>query len=79
MTIDTKADLIKKLISIAPHVTAKDRKEAIEKFSTNKADLSQLLHGYVTNVDKGLEVLEFFHVKVIERQKRLEAVKFNAA
>jgi hypothetical protein len=72
--IPVKEELSKKLKEVAPSVTVEDRKEACTKFLRSHATISHYLSGVVRNEDFGLNLLEFFHGRINEREERLKAI-----
>lgn len=67
-----RLQLSQALLRIAPNVTAIDRSVCVEELGISKQTICNYLNGKVTNNDKAVKLLEFFLLRINNRQQEIQ-------
>jgi hypothetical protein len=68
-----KDQLAEKLLSIAPNITTKDRRDAAEKFRLSGRTIYRYITGVVNSVDTGMMLYDYFVEKIREKEVLLRS------
>lgn len=64
-----KKQIAHKLMNIKKHVSANDRKEARTSLDIASSTVHNYLSGKVSDIDLGIELLDFFRTKIAEKKR----------
>lgn len=68
---DPKKQLASKLIELNKGITTEDRAAYMEKYPISQGNLSLYMNGTIYNVDKAIEMVEFFKKCIDDRNKKI--------
>lgn len=72
MATDLKKQCAAEIKKLLPNISATDRKEALLVLRISQPTLIKYLRGEISDIDRALEVIEFFRGKVDGRLAQLE-------
>lgn len=69
---DLKKSCAKEIKHLLPNISGADKNEALSACGLSRPTLDKYLKGKITNIDKALEIIQFFKGKVQSRRDQLQ-------
>jgi len=75
MKISVKSDLSILLKELNKQITTEDREQYIRDHGPiSRGNLSRYMNGHIWNVDKAIQMIDFFKARVAERKEKIESI-----